>query len=515
VGKVRNLIIVFGDQLDAASAALDDFDASCDVVLMMEGDHEATYIPQHKIRLVLFFSAMRHFREALERNGVPVVYVRLDDRENSGRFDSEIARAAGRVKPERLVAMQPGDHRVLATLRSTADDLGIELELRADRHFLCSDELFAEFVGDRDTLVMERFYRMMRRETGYLMDADKPVGGQWNYDADNRQPLKASDADDVPEPLGFAPDEITEEVIRLVETRYPDSPGRLERFDYPVTADQARDALDDFVANRLGRFGTYQDAMVTGQPYLYHARLSSSLNLHLLDPRTAIEAAVAALVEGAAPLNAVEGFVRQILGWREYVRGVYWLRMPDYAELNVLDADLPMPGFMWTGETEMNCIAQCVSSLRDHAYAHHIQRLMVLGLFAMLLGVRPYDVHRWHMSMYADAIDWVSLPNVLGMSQYGDGGIVGTKPYCASGNYISRMSDYCSGCRYDPKQASGSGACPMTTLYWDFLARNRDRLKSNHRMGFQFKNLDRKSAEDRHAIADAAAALKAEMTQTQ
>ena len=298
----------------------------------------------------------------------------------------------------------------------------------------------------------------------------------------------------------------------MVERRFPDSPGKLDSFDYPVTHDQARAALRDFIEHRLAQFGTYQDAMVSGEPYLYHSRLSCVLNLHLLDPRDAIAAAVQAYEDGAAPINAVEGFVRQILGWREFIRGVYWLKMPDYAELNALDADLPMPAFMWTGETEMNCIAQSVGQLVEHAYAHHIQRLMVLGLFAMLLGVRPHDVHRWHMSMYADAVDWVSLPNVLGMSQYGDGGIVGSKPYAASGNYIIKMGDYCAGCRYNPKRATGEDACPITTLYWDFLSRNRRRIAGNRRMGFQLKNLDRKDDSERRAIREQAKVLKSEMT---
>lgn len=283
----------------------------------------------------------------------------------------------------------------------------------------------------------------------------------------------------------------------MVERYFPSSSGHLERFDYAVTSEQAQALLADFVDSRLAHFGRYQDAMATGYPFLYHSRLSSALNLHLLDPRTALTAAVETYQQGKAPLNAVEGFVRQILGWREYIRGVYWLKMPHYAHLNALQAELPMPAFMWTGETDMNCIRQSVGQLLDYAYAHHIQRLMVLGLFALLLGVRPLDVHRWHLAMYADAVDWVSLPNVLGMSQYADGGIVGSKPYVASGHYIHKMSDYCAGCRYQPLSAVGDEACPFTILYWDFLARNRERLQGNARMAFQLSNLDRK---DRHEL---------------
>ena len=340
------------------------------------------------------------------------------------------------------------------------------------------------------------------------MEGERPVGGEWNYDSKNRESFGREGPGDIKSPRSFRPDDTTREVMHMVSDRFGESPGRLDTFDYPVTRDQARAALRDFVEHRLSDFGRYQDAMASGHPYLFHSRLSVALNLHLLDPRDAIEAVMAAYEEGGVPLNAVEGFVRQILGWREYVRGVYWREMPDYLDRNALDAHLDMPAFMWTGETDMNCLRESLLQLVDHAYAHHIQRLMVLGLFAMLLGVRPRAVHDWHMSMYADAVDWVSAPNVIGMSQYGDGGLVGTKPYAASGNYINKMSDYCSACRFDPKQATGENACPLTTLYWDFLSRNRNRLKGNRRMGFQFKNLDRKDDAERRDIRSAADTIR-------
>ena len=359
---------------------------------------------------------------------------------------------------------------------------------------------------------MEAFYREQRREHDILMAGDGPAGGTWNLDRDNRASFGKDGPPRIKAPRSFRPDETTRAVLDMVERRFPDSPGNLDNFDYPVTRDQARDALRDFLEHRLESFGRYQDAMATGRPYLYHSRLSCVLNLHLLDPRAALDGAVEAYEAKAAPLNSVEGFVRQILGWREYIRGIYWREMPAYAEMNALDAELPMPAFYWTGETEMNCLKQSVGQLIDHAYAHHIQRLMVLGLFAMLLGVRPYEVHRWHMSMYADAIDWVSLPNVLGMSQYGDGGIVGSKPYAASGNYIDKMGDYCKGCRYDPKKATGDDACPFTTLYWDFLSRNRNRIKGQRHMGYQLANLDRKDDGERREIKRRADRLKRDCT---
>jgi deoxyribodipyrimidine photolyase-related protein len=390
--------------------------------------------------------------------------------------------------------------------------VGCEIDIRPDRHFLVSAEAFQAFARGRKTLLLENFYRKMRRERGVLMNGNQPVQDRWNFDRENRGAFGRKGPPRIAPPRAFDPDETTLEVIGMVNRRFPDAPGQADGFDYPVTRAQALAALRDFVENRLENFGTYQDAMAAGHPYLYHSRLSCVLNVHLLDPREVIDAALEAYGGGAAPIHSTEGFVRQILGWREFVRGIYWLKMPEYAEMNALEADLPMPAFMWTGETDMNCLRQCVGQLIDHAYAHHIQRLMVMGLFALLLGVRPYEVHRWHLSMYVDAIDWVSLPNVLGMSQYGDGGIVGTKPYCASGSYIDRMSDYCGKCRYRPASAAGEDACPFTTLYWDFLARNRHRLGKNPRMGLQFKNLDRKDASELRRIREAADRCRNELT---
>ena len=511
--KVRHLILVFGDQLNADATAFDDCDVDRDAVLMMEVEEEATMVPQHKLRLAFFFSAMRHFAAELEDRGLRVFYAELDDPNNRGRFRTEIERWAHKTRPERIVCVRPGDDRVLNDLRQTAKALDCALDVKPDRHFLSTVDDFKAFAKGRKTLRMENFYRKMRRERDILMQGKNPVKGHWNFDKDNRGTFGRNGPEDIKSPRAFQPDKITREVIALVEKTFADSPGRLKHFDYPVTHDQALAALRDFSQHRLADFGTYQDAMATGHPYLYHARLSCVLNTHLLDPRKAIDAALTAYAKGNAPINSVEGFVRQILGWREFVRGVYWLKMPGYAKMNALDADLPMPAFMWTAETEMNCLHQCVQQLIDYAYAHHIQRLMVMGLFCLLLGVRPYAVHQWHMSMYVDAVDWVSLPNVLGMSQYGDGGIIGTKPYAASGSYIDKMSDYCADCRFQPKSSLGDDACPFTVLYWDFLSRNRNRLKNNPRMGLQFRNLDRKSKADRTKIREKADRLKGQLTQ--
>lgn len=483
---VRNLIIVLGDQLDAESAAFDGFDPKADAVHMAEAVEEASYIRQHKIRLVLFFSAMRHFRDELSKRGTRVHYQQIDDAQAAETLASALASRVRELRPAELIVLQPGDYRVQESLKQQAKELGLPLQIRNDRHFYTSDEDF-----EQPHQILENFYRKMRQKHGILMNHSKPLGAQWNFDKENRKPLTAIARKQLRPPRTFAPDAVTREVMQTVERLFANSPGRLDLFDYPVTRADARLALDDFIAHRLPTFGAYQDAMATGEPYLFHSRLSSALNLHLLRPAEAVEAAVAAYESGKAPLNSVEGYVRQVLGWREYVRATYWRHMPGYRDMNALGAELPVPRFFWTGETDMNCVRNAVGGLIDHAYAHHIHRLMVLGLYSLLLGVVPLSFHEWHLSMLVDAIDWVSLPNALGMSQYGDGGIMGTKPYCASGNYIHRMSDYCQGCRYNPKESLGEHACPFTTLYWDFLARNREQLAGNHRMLLQIQNVNR------------------------
>jgi deoxyribodipyrimidine photolyase-related protein len=482
--RLRTLVVVFGDQLDTASAAFDGFDPAQDAILMMELRNEASDIPQHRLRIAYFFSAMRHFRDASCALGRTVHYVALDDAGNRGDLALELQRQIKRLRPQHVVALYPGDWRVREILQ------GLAIELRADRHFLCATPDFEHFADQHAKPILETFYRFMRRRLEVLVDDQgEPEGGQWNFDADNRARLAAKSPAVPPMPR-FAADSVSSTVIALVAREFPNAPGRLDHFDLPVTQDDARLLLDDFVHHRLPHFGRYQDAMRHGAPFLFHSRLSVALNLHLLDPMTVVRAVLDN--PAAAPLNAIEGFIRQIIGWREFVRGIYWRHMPNYAELNWLEADLPMPDFYWTGQTDMACLADAIGHTIDHAYAHHIERLMVLGLFALLLGVRPYEVHRWHMSMFTDAIDWVSLPNALGMGQYGDGGIMGTKPYAASGAYINRMSDHCRHCRYRPTAALGEDACPFTTLYWDFLARNRTRLANNSRMRMMFANLDRK-----------------------
>jgi deoxyribodipyrimidine photolyase-related protein len=370
---------------------------------------------------------------------------------------------------------------------------------------------FAAHARGRKSLRMEYFYREMRKRHGVLMQGaagDQPEGGQWNFDAHNREAFSAAGPGAVPPRAVFEPDALTREVMALVEARFAAHPGRLDGFAWPVTREQALVALQRFVAERLPCFGRYQDAMWPGEPWLYHAHLAAALNLKLLHPREVVAAAVAAYRAGAAPLAGVEGFVRQILGWREYVRGIYWTRMPGYAGLNALEAQEDLPAWYWTGETDMACLRDAITQTLQHGYAHHIQRLMVTGLFALMLGVQPQQVHAWYLAVYVDAVEWVELPNTLGMSQYADGGLMASKPYVATGKYIQRMSPHCQGCRYDPAQRTGDRACPYTTLYWDFLMRHESALAANPRMALQVKNVARLDAGQKQAIRERAAAIR-------
>lgn len=504
---LRHLVVVLGDQLDGASAAFDGFDPVRDAILQIEAMEEADYIPQHRRRLAFFFAAMRSFRDAQRADGRRVEYVALDDPANRGDLAGEVRRNAERLQPERVILLEPGDWRV----REGFQRQRVAVEYRADRHFLCQHETFSEFVDAHQHPVLETFYRFMRHRLGIMLEPDGgPAGGKWNFDADNREAFGRKGPPPIPPALRHAPNAATRAAIALVRRMFPNNPGRLDDFDLPVTREQALSTLRDFVGHRLASFGRFQDAMHGGEPLLFHSRLSGPLNLHLLRPGEVVDAALAR--RDRVPLNSLEGFIRQIIGWREFVHGIYWQLMPEYAERNELRADLPVPRFFWTGQTDMRCLAQAIGHTIDHAYAHHIERLMVLGQFCLLLGVRPYDVHRWHISMFWDAIDWVSLPNTLGMSQHADGGTMGTKPYAASGNYIHRMSDHCRHCRYDPRQAVGDDACPFTTLYWDFLARHRGRFARNRRMTYPYRNLQRKDRSEMAAIRRQADAVKARVT---
>ena len=504
--KIRHLVIVLGDQLDAQSSALQGFDAAHDVVWMAEVVEESTHVWSAKQRIAVFLSAMRHFAEDLRARGVPLRYTSLDDARNAGTLGLELDKAITQLQPAGLVMTAPGDWRVLHSLRAVAAQHGLPLDLRDDTHFFSTVREFAAHANGRKQLRLEYWYREMRHKHAILMDGKDPVGGQWNFDADNRESFGKAGPQQLPAPTRFAPDASTQEVIALVNTKFASHPGTLHSFGWPVSRAQALLALQTFIEQRLPLFGKYEDAMWAGEAWLYHSHLSCALNLKLLNPRELVQAAEDAYREGHAPLAAVEGFIRQILGWREFVRGIYWTHLPEYLARNALDAQAEVPAWYWTGEVDMACLKDAIGQTLAHGYAHHIQRLMVTGLYALLLGVKPQAVHTWYLSVYVDAVEWVELPNTLGMGQFGDGGLMASKPYVASGKYIQRMSNHCKGCKYDPALSIGASACPYTTLYWDFLIRHEALLKKNPRMAMQLKNLTRLDLPTREAISGQAAA---------
>lgn len=490
---------MLGDQLGPHLSSLRGRDKAETVVLMTEVADETTYVRHHKRKLALILSAMRHHADALRREGWRVDYVTLDDPENSGSFTGEVARAVARRSPERIIVTEAGEHRVQAMLESWEAELGLPVDILPDDRFLCSRDDFARWAASAPELIMEPFYRDMRRRTGLLMDGDEPVGGRWNYDEENRKPAPTPDLF-MPRPLAFRPDAITQEVIELVERRFADFPGKLDGFDYAVTVEQAEAQAANFMAHMLPKFGDHEDAMLVGERHLWHSILSPYINLGLLDPLDLCRRAEAEYLAGRAPLNSVEGYVRQLIGWREFVRGMYWREGPDYVRRNFFGHTRPLPAFYWTGETDMRCLHEAIGQTLDTAHAHHIQRLMVTGNYALLIGADPIDVHRWYLEVYADAYEWVELPNTLGLSQYADGGLMGTKPYVSTGKYIDRMSDYCRGCRYDVRARTGPDACPFNALYWDFLQRHGRKLRDNPRLDMPYRHWDRTDPRERAAI---------------
>lgn len=505
--SLRRLILVLGDQLDAESAAFDGFDPAQDALWMAEVEEESTHVWSSKPRIALFLSAMRHFRDAQRALGRTVHYSELGA---GTTLCSALAASLRTLAPHEMVMVEPGDFRVARDLHALADQHRIPLDVRTDRHFFSTIAQFTAHAAGRKQLRLEYWYRELRRAHGVLLDAEGgPEGGDWNFDSENRGAFPKKGPGRLPAPRAFTPDATTREVLALVHSRFASHPGKLDAFDWPVTPQQARDALDDFLMHRLPQFGTYQDAMWSGQPWLYHSRLSAAMNLKLLDPRIVVRETERAFRAGHVPLASAEGFIRQILGWREYVRGIYWLYMPAYLQRNALDAREPLPEFYWNADTEMACLRDAITQTLDLGYAHHIQRLMITGLYALMLGVEPTKVHEWYLAVYVDAVEWVELPNTLGMSQYADGGVMASKPYVATGKYIQRMSNHCSSCRFDPATSGGEDACPFTTLYWDFLMRHEPMLAANQRMSLQVRNLARLSPTDRAAIQERAQDIRA------
>ena len=517
---LNRLVVVLEDQLDPAAPWRDaipsgPFDPRTDLLWMAEPAAAFRAAGAHKQRIAVILGAMRSYRNARTAEGVPVHYHSIEIDAHGALptvptdrpiFDV-LAEDLRSLAPAEVVAVTPGSVDAHQRLREAAAAAAIPYTEIEDTHFYDTSDGFAEFMAGRSTPLLEHYYRRLRRHTGILMNADgSPEGGEWNFDKANRKSFGAGGPGITPAPPRYPDGPLRREVAELVERAFATHPGTIDLSLLPLTPEEAEEHLTEFLANRLAWFGDYQDAMWSSADFLYHSRLSTALNLKLIDPHRVVDAAVEAYrrsrgTGAEVPINAVEGFVRQILGWREYVRGIYRHYMPEYAGRNALNAGEALPSFFWDGKTEMTCLRDTMRTILSHGYAHHIQRLMVMGLFSMIYGADPAEFNAWHTAMYTDAFDWVSTPNAIGMSQFADGGIVGTKPYAASGNYINRMSNYCSSCPFDPGVAAGDNACPVTTLYWTFLRRHRGRFSDNRRMLFQMKNLDRKTHDQLEAIA--------------
>lgn len=496
---MKTLRLILGDQLSKDISSLKNCDKENDIIFMCEVMEEATYVKHHKKKIVFLFSAMRHFAEELKSDGYNIHYTKLNDSENAGSFKQEIKRQIHKFNIEKIIVTHPGEYRVLKDIQSYSEEFNIDVKILEDDRFLSTQKEFNAWAKGRKQLRMELFYREMRKKYNILMDDNEPEGGKWNYDSENRKTPEGSLF--LPKTYNTPIDNITQDVINLIEGKFQNHFGDIKPFFFAVTRSQALEALDKFINERLCNFGDFQDAMLEGEPWMYHSHLSFYINCGLLLPKECIKAAEEAYKNKKAPLNAVEGFIRQILGWREYVRGLYWLKMPEYKTLNFFEAKKKLPDFFWTANTDMNCLKQCIQETKENAYAHHIQRLMVIGNFSLLTGLNPNNVNEWYLLVYADAYEWVELPNVTGMILFADGGYLASKPYAASGTYINKMSNYCANCKYSVNQKNGEKACPFNYLYWDFLARNREKLKSNHRIGMMYKTYDRMSEKKKNEIS--------------
>ena len=491
------LILLLGDQLAVEQGAMTNARPGVDSILMAEVGEEANYVRHNRHKIALIFSAMRHCRDELRTRGFNVIYYRYEDGKASLLEAVEAALAVCNVGA--LRCCEPGEFRLLAEMRQWS--LQVPLQIIPDDRFLATHDDFSDWMRGRKQLRMEYFYRVMRRRYAILLDADDgPEGGKWNYDAANRKGWRASES--VPARPEVALDDITREVIELVKREFPEHPGDLDRFYLGVTVAQAQEHLDWFVNNALPNFGKYQDALAEESPWLFHSLVSMYLNIGLLDPLSVCHQVEQAWRDGRCDIAAAEGFIRQILGWREYVRGIYWSTMPEYAQRNELVAERPLPDWFWSGATDMRCLQQALEQTLELGYAHHIQRLMVIGNFALLAGLDVDEVCAWYLAVYVDAFEWVELPNTLGMALHADGGLMASKPYAASGKYIQRQGNHCKECRYSPSKTTGTDACPYNSLYWHFIDRHLERFRENPRMNLVVANWERRDHTERTVIVE-------------
>ena len=497
------LFPLLADQLSFDMASLKHFNPQEDIIAFCEVRSETDYVQHHPQKIAFLFSAMRHFAKVCEAMNFKVHYVTLDDVNNSQHLILEWERLALLYACQKIYVTLPGEWRLTEAIENWQKQSDLKISLFEDERFLCSHAEFKAWAAGKKQLRMEFFYQMMRKKYKILLD-DKglPEGGRWNYDIENRQPLKKGHP--WPARKTFEKDTITLDVIDLVNKHFAHHFGHLEHFGYACTAQDAHLALEDFINHHLPYFGQYQDVMVSNEPFLHHALISMYINVGFIEPLSLCRRVENLYREGKVPLASAEGFIRQVLGWREYVRGIYWLYMPEYIEKNFLNAKHKLPNMYWGGPTQMNCIRQVVSMTEKYAYSHHIQRLMITGNFALLAGIIPKAVCDWYLAVYIDAFEWVELPNTLGMALYGDGGVLASKPYAASARYIEKMSNFCHSCHFKSKEMLGEKACPFNTLYWNFMAKHEQILKSNPRMAYMYSTWNRFSEEKRKAILEQA-----------
>ncbi len=514
--RFNTLRLILGDQLNRQHSWFSQ--PSEDVLYVIaELPQEVGYVAHHKQKIAAFFLAMSSFSESLQNAGYSVEYITLEHALYQNKAPADVVELlchlAKKYHCSAIEYQRPDEWRLLNQLREVSIHFGGDVREFDTEHFLLEFDELSEWVQPEKHNRLEYFYRAMRRRFGYLMDDDQPVGGQWNFDHENRNRFSSSDIQDIPELLTFDNniDSVRERIDNFDSETigyWPsecDSNDRKDTLDWPINRDQSLELMAYFCESLLPNFGQFQDAM-TGQLEhhygLYHSRLSFSLNCKLIHPKEVIEAAIEAWSKKSTDISLpqVEGFIRQILGWREYVRAFYWVNGNDYKRINVFNADQPLPDFFWDGKTKMKCVSHAVNASLDYAYAHHIQRLMITGNLALLLGVDPDQVDAWYLGIYADAIEWVQLPNTRGMSQFADGGWVATKPYISSGNYINKMSDYCAGCYYRVKKTTGQEACPFNALYWHFVDRHQQQLKRYPRMRMPIASWNKKKPSEQEAI---------------
>ena len=499
----KTLRLILGDQLNGQHSWFKD-DEHC-VYVMMEMRQETDYVRHHVQKILAFFLAMRSFAEELQSQGKEVIYLSLDDPDNQHDLEDKLRVITQKNNIEKFEYQAPDEYRLDLQLRRFCDEITLPSKRYSSEHFSADVEEFEELFKGKKTYLMETFYRFMRRKHGVLMVEDQPLTGKWNYDHDNRNKLPKNHRP--PEPLTFSHD--VSELKKMIDTSGVKFIGNVneKQLLWPKNRQESLQLLDFFVDECLPLFGKFQDSMTTEYWSVYHSRISFSLNTKMISPLEVIDKVEQRFYEDEnhAGIAQVEGFIRQILGWREYMRCIYWMKMPGYADLNFLEHERALPSFFWTGKTKMKCIAHAVQQSLDYAYAHHIQRLMVTGNFALLAGIHPDEVDQWYLGIYIDAIEWVEITNTRGMSQFADGGIVGTKPYVSSANYFKKMGNYCSGCKYNPDLKAGEeGACPFNVLYWHFYDRHEEKLKKNPRIGMAYRTWDKMGSEKKAQILERA-----------